>query len=147
MCQQLSGVASGLAVGAADWPERRAGLGLEACRAAGCGRRDASVLSLPHSPSRRRWGAAGGEVLVQGLVDDVGESAFEAAQRFPAGLSFGAFALVVGPSLRIGADLGDGDCVEHPVQRAVAGPVEPVPAGGASGVGGQRRSAVPEGGP
>jgi hypothetical protein len=33
---------------------------------------------------------------VQGLVDDVGESSFEAAKGFTAALSFGAFELVVG---------------------------------------------------
>ncbi len=52
------GVASGSAVGAVDWPQRRAGQGLRACRAAGFGRRDASLCRCrTHRPAAAVAGA------------------------------------------------------------------------------------------
>jgi antitoxin YefM len=85
-----------------------------------------------------------GLVGAQGAEDDVGEPALEAAQRLPARLSFGAFACVVGAAFGVGADLGDGDRVERPVQLSVAAAVEPV-AHGAPGGGRDRRGPIRRG--
>ena len=88
------------------------------------------------------WGSGGqGGVGAHGAVDAVGDSSFEAAQRFAAGLAFGAFALVVGAAFGVTADLGDRDRVQRAVEL-------PVPAGvvavsdGASGGRRQRCGAV-----
>jgi hypothetical protein len=61
-------------------------------------------------------------------VDEVGESTFEAAQRFFRGLALQAFAFVVATAGRVGlADLGHGHHVQRVVQAPVAGSGESVP--------------------
>jgi hypothetical protein len=47
-------------------------------------------------------------VSEDGAVDDVAVASFEAAQRFSVALSGGSFGLVVGATLGVLGDLGDG---------------------------------------
>ena len=80
-------------------------------------------------PSRTRFGWCRVAVLSigdQASVHDVGQASFEAAQGFPAGLPFGAFALVVGASLGLVTDFGDRHDVQGGVQLPVAMAREPV---------------------
>ena len=136
VCQRRSGVAS-----CWRWV-RWAGRSEEQVRdcepvAAGSGREDAppsaaAALTVQRWPGR---GSAGGQVVVQGLVYDVGEASLQAADGLAAALSFGAFALVVGAAFGVGADLGDRDRGEHPVELPVARAVEPMAGGAPKGSG------------
>jgi len=59
-------------------------------------------------------------------VDDVGDPAFEAADRFHWLLAGGALASVVGTALGVEAELGDRSDVDHVVHPTVPGAREPV---------------------
>ena len=63
-------------------------------------------------------------------VDDLGELAFEAAERFGGGLVLGLFALVVGAAGAGVHGLDAGGHVQRVVERAVAGAGEAVAASG-----------------
>jgi hypothetical protein len=67
------------------------------------------------------------QVIHEASVDDVGESPFEAAQRFEVGLALVALAPVVVLAGAGHPGLGDGRDVQHVVEPAVAASVEPVP--------------------
>ena len=58
------------------------------------------------------------------VPDASGEVAFEAAQRFFAGLAFGAFARDVVLGLGVASGAGDGDAVDGGVELAVAAAVK-----------------------
>jgi hypothetical protein len=62
------------------------------------------------------------------LVDDVGQVAFEGAQRFHRGLALGEASPVVGAAWCVTAKLDDGHDVQDPIDAAVAGAGEPVAA-------------------
>ena len=83
------------------------------------------------------------------LVDDAGESTFEAAQRFFGRVSGGEpLAVVPVAEAVVEADLGDGDAVQGGVELAVARSGQADPAGGVARpdrdrehrCGGQRRA-------
>ena len=65
--------------------------------------------------------------MEHGPVDDVAESAFQAAQGFFVAFAFGAFSLVVDASFGLVADLGDRHDVQGGVQLPVAVPGQAVP--------------------
>src|SRR5829696_5654832 len=91
----------------------------------------------------RLVGLSGGicSVVTHGGEHDVGESPFQAAQGFPFRLAGSAFAFVVDAAFGVATNLGDGDCVEGPVELPIPARVEPV-SDGATGGGGQRCGAV-----
>jgi hypothetical protein len=91
----------------------------------------------------RLVGPSGGicSVVTHGGEHDVGESPFQAAQGFPFRLAGSAFAFVVDAAFGVATNLGDGDCVEGPVELPIPARVEPV-SDGATGGGGQRCGAV-----
>jgi hypothetical protein len=59
-------------------------------------------------------------------VDEVGQASFQGAHGLPAGLSGGAFAVVVGASFGVVAELAVGHDVQDPVDAPVPGPGQPV---------------------
>src|SRR5215203_3244875 len=91
----------------------------------------------------RLVGPRGGicSVVTHGGEHDVGESPFQAAQGFPFRLAGSAFAFVVDAAFGVATNLGDGDCVEGPVELPIPARVEPV-SDGATGGGRQRCGAV-----
>ena len=67
-----------------------------------------------------------GGARFEGVEDDAGELAFEAADRFAAALAFALLAFEVGACWRVHAALRDRDAVEGAVELPVAAAVEPV---------------------
>ena len=66
----------------------------------------------------------GGGLAPQGLVDPVGDTAFQAPECVGFGPSLGELAVVVGAALGVAGDLGQGDVVQDPVELAVAATVD-----------------------
>ena len=83
-----------------------------------------SFLCVLPGPLERQLLLAG--VGDEVAVDDVGEPSLERADCFFGGLAFGDFAVVVGATEGVVAELCDRDDVDRPVQLPVAALVEPV---------------------
>jgi hypothetical protein len=81
---------------------------------------------VPYLWSRQRCSYVKAGPGFEGVEDDAGELAFEAADRFAAALAFGLFAFEVGARGRMDACLGDSDPVEGGVELAVAAAGEAV---------------------
>src|SRR5688500_16891510 len=69
-----------------------------------------------------------GGARFEGVEDDAGELALQAADGFAAALAFGLFAFEVGAGGWVDARLGDRDAVQGAVELAVAAAIEPVAA-------------------
>ena len=78
--------------------------------------------------SRARPGLGWSGVVKHSFVDDVGQVAFECAERFHRRLAFGEAATVVGAAGGVTAQLDDGHDVQDPIDASVADSGEPVAA-------------------
>jgi len=104
------------------------------CRRAGCEPAALDAEWLPGCPRAFRgggWGAPG--ISLRAGEDGVADLAFQAAQRFFAGLALGQLLVVVGAARAVLVpDLGDRGHVDRVVEPAVAAPGQPadLPAAG-----------------